>query len=65
MDQMQYLKRAMDDIIISDERIQIAGLTVIFDFTNISAHQAKVFFSPKASKYESKFYQVSHSDVRY
>ncbi len=41
-----------------DERVQIAGMTMIMDFTGISMKQAKVFFNPSASKMEGKYYQV-------
>lgn len=56
---MRRLDKHLDDIRILDERKQIGGFIMIFDFTGVSTHQAKLSFGPKSSKLEGQYHQVS------
>ncbi|KAM3179628.1 hypothetical protein ACTXT7_000215 [Hymenolepis weldensis] len=56
---MQRLDRTLDDVCILDERKQIGGCVLIFDFTGVSMHQAKLAFNPNNSKLEGQYHQDS------
>ncbi|VDO07857.1 unnamed protein product [Rodentolepis nana] len=55
---MRRLDKVLDEICIYDERKQIGGYVLIFDFTGVSMRQAKLTFGPKSSKLEGQYYQV-------
>nr|CUU97626.1 hypothetical transcript [Hymenolepis microstoma] len=54
---MRRLDKVFDEICILDERKQIGGYVLIFDFTGVSMRQAKLSFGPKNSKLEGQYYQ--------
>ncbi|VUZ46222.1 unnamed protein product [Hymenolepis diminuta] len=54
---MRRLDRTLDDICILDERKQIGGYVMIFDFTGVSMRQAKLAFNPNSSKLEGQYHQ--------
>ncbi|KAM7541471.1 hypothetical protein Aperf_G00000035300 [Anoplocephala perfoliata] len=54
---MTRINRILDEILILDERKQIGGFVLIFDFTDLSMRQARLTFGQKNSKMESKYYQ--------
>lgn len=52
------------DLGLIDQRVQIGGLCVIMDLTNLKRETLMQMFEPKSSKGNTKYFQVRHQTQR-